>query len=61
MIIQIYQDDDEWAVWLEPEEGDKHLGICAGVGDTREAALQDAQQGLEESMMQVAACLKEKS
>ena len=41
MIAKIYSESDGFAVWLEPEAEDKHLGLCIGFGSSRELALKD--------------------
>ena len=55
MTIQIYQDEREFCVWAEPEPGDKHLGVCVGIGATREEALCDALSNLLDGAKQVQA------
>ncbi len=60
MHIQIYDPKPrdlvpEYMVWAEPEPGDKFIGLCVGVGATRQEALEDAVKGLEECMEQIQA------
>lgn len=49
MVVVIRRDHFDgagWEVWLEPEPGDQYVGICAGVGSTREKAIESALCGL---------------
>lgn len=46
MCIKIYEENGEFAVWIEPEPEAVHIGLCAGVGTTKAAALADAIDGL---------------
>jgi len=55
--IQIYEPNREnslFRVWAEPEPGDKYLGLCVGIGCTKQQALEDASKTLGAAMAQVA-------
>ena len=43
MIVRIEHDDDgDYEVWLEPELGDRYVGLCCGSGSTKAKALEQA-------------------
>lgn len=51
-------DADGAEVWLEPCEGDEHLGLCVGAGDTSAEALADAGRALADAQAQLDAIMR---
>ena len=37
-----HDDDDQWAVWLNTDDGEDYDGLCVGIGEERDAAVADA-------------------
>jgi len=37
-----HEDDDQWVVWLNTEDGVDDDGLCVGIGDERDVAVADA-------------------
>lgn len=49
--IHIYEPRDQagtWEVWLDPDDAGEKIGLCIGVGDSREAALLNAEVSLRQ-------------
>ena len=58
MTIKIYSEDNEFKVWAEPDGDAEYIGMCLGVGATREKALEDASDALAELARQVRANMR---
>ena len=42
--LHLYEEDGEWAIWLDTEPGVQKLGLCIGCSNTRNAAIRDAER-----------------
>jgi hypothetical protein len=50
MVLQLYRQSTKYEVWIEPEKGDRFVGLCVGVGRTPAAAMAETKKNLRRVM-----------